>query len=200
MGAATRANLVNDAHDFAAFTARHSRRLLRVAACIVRDDAEAEDALQQALLNAYTHLDQFAGRASLATWMTRITTHEALARRRRRLREAPADTPPNGTDCEMLPTPDPDPETLAISGSLCGLLEATVAKLPDIYRSVIVLRALEGLSTEVTARRLTVSEDVVKTRLSRARLMLREALADGPIALRPRGRRQGAVRPAGASR
>lgn len=156
---------------------RHNQRLFRVARAIVRNDAEAEDVLQQAYVNAYTHLHQFAGEARFATWLTRITTHEALGRLRRQGRRK--ETTPMGDAEEMmdaLPAPQPDPEQQAFTTELRRALEASLDSLPEIYRTVFVLRDVEGLSTVEAADSLEVSEDVVKTRLRRARALLREDL------------------------
>lgn len=156
---------------------RYNQRLFRVARAIVRDEAEAEDVLQQAYVNAYAHLHQFAGEARFATWLTRIATHEALARVRRRARGQGRSGTGEGEDTmDALPAPDPDPEKLAFTGELRRALEASLDALPENYRSVFVLRDVEGLSTAEAADCLEVSEDVVKTRLHRARALLREDL------------------------
>ena len=156
---------------------RYNQRLFRVARAIVRDDAEAEDVLQQAYVNAYTHLHQFAGEARFSTWLTRITTYEAFARLRRQGRFKETDAMGDGEDgMAALPARDPDPERQALAGELRRALEASLDALPAAYRSVFVLRDVEGLSTAEAAECLEVSEDVVKTRLYRARAMLREDL------------------------
>jgi RNA polymerase sigma-70 factor (ECF subfamily) len=150
---------------------RHNRRLFRVARSIVRDEAEAEDVVQQAYVNAFAHLGQFGGAARFATWLTRIAAHEALARLRRRgryLEMADAE--------DALEAAGPTPERQAFDGELRRALEASLDSLPPMYRSVFVLREAEGLSTSEVAECLDVSEDVVKTRLHRARALLREDL------------------------
>ena len=156
---------------------RYNQRLYRVARAILRDDAEAEDVMQQAYVNAFTHLDQFAERAKFSTWLTRIATYEALARlrRRRRLREVDA-MEERGDPLDSFAAPGPDPERQAFVGELRRALEAALATLPETYRCVFVLRDVEGLSTTEAADCLEVSEDVVKTRLHRARALLREEL------------------------
>jgi RNA polymerase sigma-70 factor (ECF subfamily) len=156
---------------------RYNQRLYRVARAIVRNDAEAEDVLQQAYVNAYTHLHQFAGEARFATWLTRIATHEALARLRRqgRRKEMAHIVDPEDT-MDALPAPQPDPERQAFTAELRHALEASLDALPETYRTVFVLRDVEGLSTAEAADCLEVSADVVKTRLSRARALLREDL------------------------
>jgi RNA polymerase sigma-70 factor (ECF subfamily) len=155
---------------------RYNQRLFRVARAIVRDDAEAEDVLQQAYVNAYAHLGQFAGEARFGTWLTRITTYEAFARLRRRGRDAERSAMGEDDVVAGLPASEPDPERQAFAGELRRALEASLDALPAAYRCVFVLRDVEGLSTAEAAECLDVSEDVVKTRLHRARALLREDL------------------------
>lgn len=166
-----------DAALFEILMRRYNQRLYRVARGIVRDDAEAEDIMQQAYLNAYTHLHQYEHRGSFAGWLTRIAVHEALAGYRRHA--AAAFTEPIGSHggCDRLVSPSPDPEQAAVSSELRRDLDAIIDSLADAYRPVFVLREVEELSTAETADALGLSEDVVKTRLHRARAMLREALA-----------------------
>jgi RNA polymerase sigma-70 factor, ECF subfamily len=156
---------------------RHNQRVFRAARAIVKDDAEAEDVMQETYTRAFAHLGQFRGEAQLGTWLVRIAVHEAFARVRRRRRLAPL--PPDDTveALSMLdrPTP-PDPEHEANNAELRKLLEHAIDELPETYRTVFVLREVEGLSTATTAECLGVSEEVVKTRLSRARLKLRDGL------------------------
>ena len=156
---------------------RYNQRLYRVARAIVRDEAEAEDVMQQAYVSAYTHLAQFERRARFSTWLTRIAVHEALARRRRRQRITEMDAMPE-TDGDVWMAKGPDPEQQALTGELRRALEASVDALPESHRSVFVLRDVEGLSTAETAECLGLSEDNVKTRLSRSRAMLRRELLE----------------------
>lgn len=157
---------------------RHNQRLYRVARAILRDDAEAEDVMQQAYVDGYRHLAQFAGRASFATWLTKIAVHEALARLRRRGRELLSDPPSESDEDTMstLKSPRPDPEAQALQGEARALLESAIEALPVTYRSVFVMREVEGLSTAETAECLELSDEAVKTRLHRARALLREEL------------------------
>ena len=156
---------------------RHNERLYRAARAILRDEREAEDVMQQAYVNAYTHLRQFDGRAQFATWLTRIAVHEALARARKRGRYESLDEADLGRIHPFMGThASPDPERQAFGRELATLLEAAVDSLPDGHREVFVLREIEGLSTAETADSLGVSGDVVKTRLSRARASLRRDL------------------------
>jgi len=163
---------------FEALMRRYNQRLYRVARAILRDDSEAEDVMQHAYVQAYTHLGQFAGRSSFATWLTRIAVHEALARARRRRRDLPTHplAEPGEEAMVTLKSEDPNPEQLALQGELCALLESSIEGLPVAYRSVLVLREVEGLSTAETADCLEITEDAVKTRLHRARALLREEL------------------------
>lgn len=156
---------------------RYNQRLYRIARAVLRDDSEAEDVMQQAYVNAYTHLDQFAGRARFSTWLTRIAMYEAFARRRKRGRFVEMDAMHDVDEPRPTGGPPPqDPERQAYTAELRQALESAVEGLPEIYRSVFVLREVEGLSTAESAECLEVSDDVVKTRLLRARALLREAL------------------------
>jgi RNA polymerase sigma-70 factor (ECF subfamily) len=157
---------------------RHNERLYRAARAILRDEAEVEDVMQQAYVNAYAHLRQFDGRASFATWLTRIAVNEAIgrARRRGRYRSFGEEGADRG---RMLPMPTTnDPERQAFAREMDAILESAIDTLPGGLREVFMLREVEGLSTAETAQSLEVSEDVIKTRLSRARAALRRELCD----------------------
>lgn len=154
---------------------RHNERLYRAARAVLRDDREAEDVMQDAYVRAYVHLAQFDGRARFATWLTKIAVHEALARARRNGRYEPLD---DRLETFMPPTAPPDPERQAFGRELGALIEAAIDTLADGGREVFVLREVQGLSTSETADALGVSEDVVKTRLSRARLALQRELLE----------------------
>jgi RNA polymerase sigma-70 factor, ECF subfamily len=160
---------------------RHNQRVYRMARAVVKDETEAEDVMQQAYINAFTHLHQFEQRAQFSTWLIRITLHEALARRRRRNVEASAamtDRDQDGELMDELIAPDPDPERQAYAAELAQVLEDAVDGLPEAYRIVFALRDVEGLSTAETAAGLSIGEEAVKTRLHRARAMLRRTLAE----------------------
>jgi RNA polymerase sigma-70 factor, ECF subfamily len=158
---------------------RHNERLYRAARAILRDDREAEDVMQQAYVNAYAHLRQFDGRAAFSTWLTRIAVNEALARARRRGRyESLDDDAGVASEAAMGAQPVPDPEQQAIGRELAGLVEEAIDRLPDGSREVFVLREVQGLNTAETADSLGISEDAVKTRLSRAKATLRRDLLD----------------------
>lgn len=157
---------------------RYNQRLYRVARGILRDDAEAEDVMQDAYVRAYEHLAQFAGRAQFSTWLTRIAIHEALARARRRQRMDqldPADSY-NG-DTEMnLKTSIPNPEEQSSVAELGGVLEGAILAIPEKYRMVLMMRDVEQMDTAETAAALDLTEENVKVRLHRARALVRKEL------------------------
>ncbi|MNC85100.1 ECF RNA polymerase sigma factor SigW [compost metagenome] len=152
----------------------------------MRDEREAEDVMQQAYVNAYTHLRQFNGAAQFSTWLTRIAINEALARVRRRGRYQPFENDELSNVEPFMPRePSVSPERQAFSGELRGLLEWAIDRLPDGTREVFMLRDVEGLTTREVADALAVSEDVVKTRLSRGRATLRRLLMERTGATAP---------------
>lgn len=163
---------------FEALMRRYNQRLFRVARSILRDESEAEDVMQQAYVNAYSHLAQFAGRAKFSTWLTRIAVHEALARARRRARVKGIDSMTDeNEDQSVVPRDErPDPEKQAHTADLRRLLESAIDGLPERYRSVFVLREGEGLGTPEVAECLEISEEAVRTRLHRAKALLRRHL------------------------
>lgn len=134
--------------------------------------------MQQAYVNAFTHLRQFNGSAQFSTWLTRIAINEALARVRRRGRYEVFDDELSNVEPLMCRNPAANPERQAFAGELRGLLESAIDTLPNGIREVFVLRDVEGLSTYEAAQCLGVSEDVVKTRLSRGRAALRRVLRE----------------------
>lgn len=155
---------------------RYNPRVYRTVRAILGADDEAEDAMQQVYLQAFAHLAQFSGRARFSTWITSIAVNESLARLRRRQIGVVA---VGAEDVDMiaeLPSRGPDPETAAMSAEARRIIEDEVSRLPETYRAVIVLREIEGLSTEETAECLGIQPDAVKTRLHRARTQLRDSL------------------------
>jgi len=165
---------------FAELMRRHNQRLFRTARAILRDDAEAEDALQEAYVQAYRALPGFRGEAQLSTWLVRIVANEALGRLRKRRRGAQVIV--LGADAESAEEPmDPDnaaqPERAAERAQSRRLIEARIDALPEAFRAVFVLRAVEELSVEETAAALGIPAATVRTRYFRARALLREALA-----------------------
>jgi RNA polymerase sigma-70 factor (ECF subfamily) len=163
---------------------RYNERVYRAARAIVRDEHEAEDVMQQAYVNAFTHLRQFNGSSRFSTWLTRIAINESLARVRRRGRYETFDELSN-VEPFMSSNVTENPERQAFTGELRGLLEWAIDTLPDGMRDVFVLREVEGLSTSEVAESLDVSEDVVKTRLSRGRAALRRVLLERTGATAP---------------
>ena len=152
---------------------RHNQRIYRAARAVIKDEADTEDVMQQAYINAFTHLSQFQDRSQFSTWLTRITVHEALARRRKWKPEETSEDV-----METLTSPQPDPERQAYAAELRRVLEAAVDSLPETYRLVFMLRDIEGLSTSETAAGLELSDEAVKTRLHRARAMVRSAITE----------------------
>ncbi len=156
---------------------RYNQRLYRVVRAILHNDAESEDVMQDAYVRAYEHLDQFAARAPFSAWLTRIAVHEALARLRQRKRQEPLDDDENDGELSMkMTSQSPDPEQNASGAQLRDLLEEAVLGLPEHYRSVIMLRDIEELSTAETAHVLDLSEENVKVRLHRGHGMIRSWL------------------------
>jgi RNA polymerase sigma-70 factor (ECF subfamily) len=161
---------------------RHNERVYRAARSIVRDEQEAEDVMQQAYVNAFTHLRQFNGSAQFSTWLTRIVINEALARVRRQGRYEVFDDTRPMVEPLMTRNPSDNPERQALTGELHGLLEGAIDSLPNGMREVFVLREVEGLSTAETAACLALRPETVKTRLHRARLQLQETLGQDLLA------------------
>lgn len=163
---------------------RYNQTLYRTARSILRDDAEAEDAVQESYLLAYRAMDKFRGDAKLATWLVRIVVNESIARMRKRKRRAEVielsgDSARHGEDTEvnMNEVSPEQPEQAALRMEARRLLEAKIDQLPDAFRTVFVLRALEEMSVEEAAVCLGIPEATVRTRYFRARSLLREALA-----------------------
>jgi RNA polymerase sigma-70 factor (ECF subfamily) len=169
---------------FEAVMRRYNQMLYRTARAILKDDAEAEDALQVGYLNAYRAFGEFRGQSRLSTWLTRIVVNEALMRVRKRGRESAVipldgcagnegDTVADPADQSMRD----QPERAAMRMQSRALIERKIDALPDAFRTVFVLRAVEELSVEETATCLGIPETTVRTRFFRARSLLRESLA-----------------------
>jgi len=152
---------------------RYNQRLYRVARAIVRDDAEAEDIMQDAYVRAYQHLNQFSRLSPFSTWLTRIAVHESLARVRRRSRLNQLDLIEDGGSPVNVVESSLDPEQSTSTAELGHLLEDAVLSLPEQFRSVLILRDVEELSTAETAEALELTEQNVKVRLHRARALVR---------------------------
>ncbi len=169
---AVRRVVAGDSAFFEILMRRHNQRIYRAVRAVLGSEEDVEDVMQQAYLNAYQHLAGFAGEARFSTWLTRIAVNEALARRRKRGLV-------QGDDEMTLTLADdrtPDPEQQASAAELREVMEREVAALPDAFRTIFVLREVEGLSTAEAAACLGISEDLAKTRLHRARTQLRENL------------------------
>ena len=174
-----------DRRAFEELMRRHNTALFRAARAIVRDDADAEDVLQEAYLSAYRHLPDFRGDARLSTWLTRIVINQALGRLRARRRDnvvALLDDRPAGSVQPMEQAMDEDPgaspETGAMRAELRRLLETKIDALPLAFRTAFILREVEEMTIEETAECLGVPEATVRTRVFRARALLRASLAE----------------------
>ena len=166
---------------------KHNRRLYRVARSLLRDDAEAEDALQEAYISAYRALGDFRGEAQLATWLTRIVVNECMTRLRRSARRdniVPIVSAPVQYEEEvdaMAQQPsrvDTDtPDVALVRAEMRALLERKIDELPQDFRAVFVMRSVEEMSVQETAECLSIPEATVRTRDFRARSLLRESIA-----------------------
>ncbi len=170
--------LEGDTALFEILMRRHNQRLYRIARAVLRDDAEAEDVMQDAYVRAYEHLSQFEGRSRFSTWLSRIAFHEALARVRRRKRVQQLEAIPENERDTMpsLRSTAMSPEQEASNSEVQRLLEEEVNALPDNYRTVFVLRDVEEIDAAEVAEILNITPDNVKMRLFRARAFLRKRL------------------------
>jgi len=163
---------------------KYNGKLFRVARAILKDDTDAEDVLQDAYLDAYRHLGDFGGDSELSTWLTRIVVNHALMRLRREKRRSSI-VPFQTTSAANGETPEtqvPDnriesPSAGAIRAETRRILERRIDELPASFRTVFVMREVEDMSMEEIAECLSISPATVRTRLFRARALLREALA-----------------------
>jgi RNA polymerase sigma-70 factor (ECF subfamily) len=173
--------LARDDTAFRIIMERHNRRLYRIARGILRNDTEAEDVVQEAYVSAFTHLDGFRGDSSLATWLARITMNEALGRLRRERLAVDLDTfEAQRTEAQIIQFPQTvtsdDPERTMAQREILQLVERATDNLPEIFRIVFITRVIEGMSVEETADLLGLRPETVKTRLHRARRLVREQL------------------------
>lgn len=166
-----------------AIVQRHNQQLFRTARSILRNDADAEDVVQATYVRALTHLDGFRSESQLATWLTRIALNEALGRLRRARRTTTLeelDMPSRGHDAQLIQFPQSiapaDPEAEAARVQARRLLERAVDGLPLAFRSVFILRDVQGMNIEETAALLDLKPETVKTRLFRARKLMRSAI------------------------
>jgi RNA polymerase sigma-70 factor, ECF subfamily len=170
--------LQRDGSAFRTIMQRHNRRLYRMARSVVLNDSEAEDVVQESYVRAFINLDQFRGDSSLATWLSRIVLNEALGRLRRRRPTVDLGTIENRSSSQIIsfPTAQLDPERMMAQREIQSLVEQAIDDLPAAFRIVLVARIIEDMSVEETAELFGLRAETVKTRLHRARALLRDAL------------------------
>ena len=180
--------LARDAGAFRAIMQKHNQRLYRIARGILRDNTEAEDAVQDAYVSAFTQLASYRGESTLATWLSRIVMNEALGRLRRRrptVDLAALDSVRSEAEIIQFPlsTPSDDPERTMAQRQILQLVEQATDNLPNVFRLVFVTRVIEGMSVEETSELLGIKPETVKTRLHRARQLVRDQLDKqiGPV-------------------
>ena len=173
-----------DQDAFCLMMRRHNQTMYRTARSILRDDAEAEDAVQEAHLHAYRAMNKFRGEAKLSTWLVRIVVNEAIARVRKHSRRAEVirlggetDQDSQAAEVNMDQATPEQPEQAASRAQARRLLEAKIDELPEAFRTVFVLRAVEEMSVEEASVSLGIPEATVRSRFFRARGLLREALS-----------------------
>jgi RNA polymerase sigma-70 factor (ECF subfamily) len=168
----------------------NNRRLYRIARGILRNDSEAEDVVQETYVRAFTHLDSFRGDSSLATWLARIAMNEALGRLRRQRPSVDLSTlAPGVLEAQIIQFPlsatSEDPEKTMAQREIQHVVEHAIDELPETFRIVFMTRVIEGMSVEETADLLGLKPETVKTRLHRARTMLRDNVEKkiGPVVM-----------------
>ena len=185
----TRARNRNEAAVRAIMQA-NNRRLYRLARGILRNDSEAEDVVQETYFRAFTHLDSFRGDSSLATWLARIAMNEAFGRLRRQRPSIDLTTlAPGVLEAQIIQFPlsaaPEDPEKSMAQREIQHVVEHAINELPDAFRIVFITRVIEGMNVEETAEILGLKPETVKTRLHRARAMLRDNVEKkiGPVVM-----------------
>ena len=171
-----------DARAFEAIMRRHNRLLFRTARSILKSDAETEDAVQEAYLNAWSALHTFRDDAKLSTWLVRIVLNEALKRVRRRasnvvMFDSAAQLGGEQAEASMEADHDQQPDLVASRAEMRRLMEARIDELPELFRTVFMLRAVEEMTVEEVAAALDLPEATVRTRFFRARAQLRASLS-----------------------
>jgi RNA polymerase sigma-70 factor (ECF subfamily) len=166
----------------------NNRRLYRIARGILRNDTEAEDVVQETYVRALAHLDGFRGESSLSTWLSRIAMNEAMGRVRGRqpvLQEASPSLDKPEADIIPFPAASSDPEKSMAQRQIQEVVERAIDELPEPFRLVFIARVMEEMTIEETAGLLSIKPETVKTRLHRARAMLRENVERkiGPVIL-----------------
>jgi RNA polymerase sigma-70 factor, ECF subfamily len=181
--------LDRDAEAFGVIMQRHNQRLYRIARSVLRNSVEAEDAVQEAYVAAFSNLATYRGESPLIAWLSRIVMNEALGRLRRKPRLsdfAPLEAVPEAEIIQFpSSTQQDDPERIMAQRQILQLVENATDALPEVYRMVFVIRVIEGMSVEETADLLGIKAETVKTRLHRARHLVREQLNKqiGPVLL-----------------
>jgi len=179
--------LARDGGAFRAIMQKHNRRLYRIARGILRNNADAEDAVQDAYVSAFANLGSFRGESALATWLSRIVMNAALGRLRKRNTVDIAAREPARSEAEIiqfpLSTPNDDPERTMAQRQILQLVEQATDNMPEAFRLVFVTRVIEGMSVEETSELLGIEPETVKTRLHRARQLVRDQLDKqiGPV-------------------
>lgn len=182
--ATLRALQAGDPKVLASLFEAYADRLYRLALGLLRDPAQAEDVVQETFLAAMTHLDRFEGRSRVSTWLYRVAYNAALTRLRRKPEEPPPADEPEHEEARSVPLPRAliewrmSPEQILADHEAREQLDQAIGHLPESLRAVFLLRDVEGLSTAETAEALGLSEGAAKVRLHRARLALRERLAE----------------------
>ena len=168
---------------FSTLVRRHDRYLYRVARSVLRDDDEAEDVVQQTFLQAFVNLVDFRGAANLRTWLTRIALNDALQRQRRQRSMVELDQLDTAqervrSDLVLSSLTSPTPEQAAARNQVRETLERAIDDLPPAFRIVLIMRDVEEASVDETANALAIKPQTVRTRLHRARRMLRDSLGE----------------------
>ena len=182
--------LARDEAAIRAIMQANNRRLYRLARGILRNDSEAEDVVQETYVRAFTHLENFRGDSSLTTWLSRIAMNEALGRLRRQRPSIDWTTlEPGALNAQIIQFPvsavSDDPEKSMAQREIQHVVEQAVDELPEAFRIVFITRVIEGMNVEETADILSLKPETVKTRLHRARVMLRDNVEKkiGPVVM-----------------
>jgi RNA polymerase sigma-70 factor (ECF subfamily) len=180
--------VARDADAFRAIMRTHNRRLYRIARSILRNNADAEDAVQEAYVSAYTNLASYRGEGSLKGWLSRIVINESLGRMRQRHSTVDlTELEQQQSQAQIIkfpqPTPNDDPERTMAQRQIIHLVEQATDNLPEAFRLVFVTRVIEGMSIEETSELLGIKPETVKPRLHRARRLVRDQLEReiGPV-------------------
>lgn len=170
--------IIGEKDLFSIIVRRYNQRLYRVGMSIMHNDAEIEDAMQVAYINAYQHLQQFSSQSSFATWLTRIMINECLIRIKKRKRSITLNSDSMEYIVYQQTTTSQTPVTKMMNTELRSILENAISKLPEKYRTVFVMREIEDMNVADTQACLDISEVNVKVRLNRAKVMLRSLLSN----------------------